>query len=371
MSKPVLLSGGNGKVKELVGTTNGQFLVNNGSNDVVFSTATAPTVGQVPVWSGSAWAPGANGSTGTVTSVSTVDTSMGLTLTTTNGTTTPQITLAGTLVVTKGGTNITSYAVGDLLYADTTTSLAKLADVATGNALVSGGVSTAPSWGKIDLTTHVSGTLPVANGGTGATTLTGYVKGSGTAALTASAAIPVADVTGAAPLASPTFTGTVTIPAGASISGFAPLASPTFTGTPAAPTASSGDNTTQIATTAFVKTAVANSAGAPYDLPFEIPGTPALSTKVVNFDCVRPFILSTTGHRGGQLTNPSGNFVCTVRKNSTTLGTITFASGGFSSSITATLTDRTFAVGDILSVETQATALGIDTPHATLVMSLV
>jgi hypothetical protein len=38
-------------------------------------------------------------------------------------------------------------------------------------------------------------------------------------------------VTGLAPLASPTFTGTVTIPAGASISGFAPLASPTFTGT--------------------------------------------------------------------------------------------------------------------------------------------
>jgi hypothetical protein len=34
-----------------------------------------------------------------------------------------------------------------------------------------------------------------------------------------------------APLASPTFTGTVTIPSGASISGFAPLASPTFTGT--------------------------------------------------------------------------------------------------------------------------------------------
>ena len=34
-----------------------------------------------------------------------------------------------------------------------------------------------------------------------------------------------------APIASPTFTGTVTIPAGASISGFAPLESPTFTGT--------------------------------------------------------------------------------------------------------------------------------------------
>jgi hypothetical protein len=73
---------------------------------------------------------------------------------------------------TAGGTGQTSYAVGDLLYADTTTTLSKLADVATGNALISGGVNTAPSWGKIGLATHVSGTLPVANGGTGQTTYT-------------------------------------------------------------------------------------------------------------------------------------------------------------------------------------------------------
>jgi hypothetical protein len=53
------------------------------------------------------------------------------------------------LAATSGGTGFASYAVGDILYADTTTSLAKLADVATGNALISGGVSTAPSWGKI------------------------------------------------------------------------------------------------------------------------------------------------------------------------------------------------------------------------------
>jgi hypothetical protein len=67
-----------------------------------------------------------------------------------------------------GGTGQTAFAIGDLLYADTTTTLAKLADVATGNALISGGISTAPSWGKIGLTTHVSGILPVANGGTNA-----------------------------------------------------------------------------------------------------------------------------------------------------------------------------------------------------------
>ena len=69
-----------------------------------------------------------------------------------------------------GGTGFGSYAVGDLLYADTTTSLAKLAGVAVGNALISGGVDSAFSWGKIGLATHVSGTLPIANGGTNATT---------------------------------------------------------------------------------------------------------------------------------------------------------------------------------------------------------
>jgi len=40
------------------------------------------------------------------------------------------------------------------------------------------------------------GTIPVANGGTGASTLTGYVKGNGTAAMTASATVPNTDVTG-------------------------------------------------------------------------------------------------------------------------------------------------------------------------------
>ena len=82
--------------------------------------------------------------------------------------------VTGTLPATNGGTGQSSYAVGDLLFASTTTALSKLADVATGNALISGGVGVAPSYGKIGLTTHVSGTLPVANGGTGATTLTAY-----------------------------------------------------------------------------------------------------------------------------------------------------------------------------------------------------
>jgi len=72
-----------------------------------------------------------------------------------------------------GGTGFGSYAVGDILYADTTTTLAKLPDVATGNALLSGGVNVAPSWGKIDVATHITGVVPVANGGTGASTVAG------------------------------------------------------------------------------------------------------------------------------------------------------------------------------------------------------
>ena len=41
----------------------------------------------------------------------------------------------------------------------------------------------------------------VATGGTGAATLTGYVKGNGTSAMTAAATIPVADITGTLPVA--------------------------------------------------------------------------------------------------------------------------------------------------------------------------
>jgi hypothetical protein len=78
----------------------------------------------------------------------------------------------GTIGATYGGTGQSSYAVGDILYASTTTALSKLADVATGNALISGGVGVAPSYGKIGLTTHISGTLPIANGGTNTTTQT-------------------------------------------------------------------------------------------------------------------------------------------------------------------------------------------------------
>ena len=94
--------------------------------------------------------------------------------------------LVNAVPAANGGTGQSVYAVGDVLYASTTTALAKLPDVATGNVLISGGVGAAPSYGKVGLTTHVSGTLPVASGGTGATTLTSnaVLIGAGTSAVT-------------------------------------------------------------------------------------------------------------------------------------------------------------------------------------------
>ena len=57
----------------------------------------------------------------------------------------------GTLGVARGGTNLASYAVGDLIYASGATTLAKLADVAAGAYLRSGGVTTAPLWSTLIL----------------------------------------------------------------------------------------------------------------------------------------------------------------------------------------------------------------------------
>ncbi|MDP4657042.1 MAG: hypothetical protein NWS90_07725, partial [Algoriphagus sp.] len=77
-----------------------------------------------------------------------------------------------------------------------------------------------------------AGILPVIKGGTGASTLTGYVKGDGTNTMTATTTIPVADVLGAAP-----------------------LVSPAFTGTPTAVTQAPANNSTALATTAYVDNA--------------------------------------------------------------------------------------------------------------------
>jgi hypothetical protein len=118
--------------------------------------------------------------------------------------TTGAITLAGTLGTANGGTNLTSFTSGGAMYASsgsvlttgtlpntaggtgqssaftqygvtyasTTSALATTA-AGTSSTLLHGNASGAPTFGAVALGTEVSGQLPIANGGTGATTLAG------------------------------------------------------------------------------------------------------------------------------------------------------------------------------------------------------
>ena len=83
---------------------------------------------------------------------------------------TGSVSLTTALPVASGGTGVSTVTTGDILYSSAVDTLARLAGTGTtGSVLLSG---TAPSWGKVPMATHVSGQLPVANGGTGASTLT-------------------------------------------------------------------------------------------------------------------------------------------------------------------------------------------------------
>ena len=169
--------------------TNGQLLIGNGTgytlNTLGFGSGISVTNGSGTI---------------TIGNTGVLSFSAGTTGLTPSTASTGAVSLAGTLIAANGGTGFSSYAIGDLLYANTTTTLAKLADVATGNALISGGIGVAPSYGKIGLTTHVSGILPVANGGTNVATASANTvfagPTSGASAPPAFRALVAADITG-------------------------------------------------------------------------------------------------------------------------------------------------------------------------------
>jgi collagen type VII alpha len=96
------------------------------------------------------------------------------------GTTTPSITL-GTVPVANGGTGSTTLT-GYVLGAGTS--------ALTASSTIPG---TAISGNITGNAANVSGTVAVGNGGTGATTLTGYLVGTGTNAITTTSTIPIAN----------------------------------------------------------------------------------------------------------------------------------------------------------------------------------
>jgi len=77
---------------------------------------------------------------------------------------------------------------GDIIYASGANTPARLAkDTNSTRVLTNTGTSNVPAWAQVTLTSGVTGTLPVGNGGTGATTLTdgGVLLGNGTGTVVA------------------------------------------------------------------------------------------------------------------------------------------------------------------------------------------
>lgn len=98
------------------------------------------------------------------------------------------LTLAGTVFsITNTGVSASTYG--------SASSVPVIAFNAQGQATSAANTAIAIAASQI-----TSGTVTVAQGGTGATTLTGYVKGSGTSALTASSTIPASDISSGAAL---------------------------------------------------------------------------------------------------------------------------------------------------------------------------
>mgnify|MGYP001376118718 CR=1 FL=1 len=102
-------------------------------------------------------------------------------------------------------------------------------------------------------------------------------------------------------------TGKPTTLTGYGITDAAPLASPTFTGTPSGPTAASGTNTTQFATTAFVQSAISGfSAGANVSVSGNAPSSPSAGDLWFDDDALVLYVYYADGTSNQWVqTNPS------------------------------------------------------------------
>lgn len=142
------------------------------------------------------------GGSGTVTSVGLTmpsGFSVGGTPVTTSGTLAVTTTLNGPVRgngsgLTTGNTSLSSEVTGTLPVSNGGTGATTLSGVLHGNG------TSAVTASNVSLSSEVTGTLPVGNGGTGATTLTGVLHGNGSGAVTASNVNLASEVTGNLPV---------------------------------------------------------------------------------------------------------------------------------------------------------------------------
>lgn len=183
--------------------------------------------------------------------------------------TTGAVTVAGTLAVANGGTGqastLTQYGV---VYGSTTTAMASTA-AGTTTTLLHGNASGAPSFGAVSLTADISGTLPVANGGTGLTAGTsgGIPAYTATGTLTSSALLTQYGVVygggaGVVPVA--TAAGSTGQVLTATTSGAPTWAAPATSGTVTSVGFTGGIVSVATATTTPALTVAGTSGGVPY-----------------------------------------------------------------------------------------------------------
>ena len=187
--------------------TNGQLLIGNTTgNTLTKSTLTAGTGVTITNGTGTITIAGTGPDTFPATGIAySTGTAWGASYTTSGTGTTlalsasPALTGTPTAPTATAGTNTTQIATTAYVVG---TAFSSALPGQTGNAdkfVTTDGTSA--SWSFVPLATGVTGTLPVANGGTGATTLTGVVKGNGTGAFTAGTVALASEVSGTLPVA--------------------------------------------------------------------------------------------------------------------------------------------------------------------------
>jgi hypothetical protein len=154
--------------------------------------------------------------------------------------------------------------------------------------------------------------------------------------------------------------GAVTL-AVADVTGAAPLASPTFTGVPAGPTASSGTNTTQLATTAFVLAAVGASTSLRYDVATFYPGVPGSSQLILRYQAARAITIpaGATNSQASAGAAATGSATFNINKNGTNVGSVAWSASGTTGTFSL-LSPISLAAGDVLTI------VGPFTPDASL-----
>lgn len=147
----------------------GQVLATDGSGNLNFTSVVGPT-GSTGITgptglTGATGAAGATGSTGPTGATGPTGTAGTNGATGATGPTGPNGTAGVTGATGPTGLGFAPSATGQLFYSNTASTVANLNDTVTGHLLKAGGVNQFPFWGKVALTTDVSGVLPYNNGG--------------------------------------------------------------------------------------------------------------------------------------------------------------------------------------------------------------